>query len=191
MIELVGVSGANIWFIRSGMCQSPDTVNCLTLGKSFNPGQVEAPHLWREEIVLCLVAFDLLNLLAFEIDLVETYNSHPPFCQCKKIHSYLPTTSVNFWSEHTYFSLISNMTLNRSSKYFFPVFFPGMAFKGFAHGKAKLKLQSASSDSNVSHASNHKRLKLPSSGLMSQIGKSSHMGKSQPSCVWVNSKFRF
>lgn len=45
MIELIGVSGNSIRFRRPGVCQSPDTVNCLTLGKSFDPGQVEVPHL--------------------------------------------------------------------------------------------------------------------------------------------------
>lgn len=32
-------------FRRSGLCQGPDTDNYLTLGKSFDPGQVEVPHL--------------------------------------------------------------------------------------------------------------------------------------------------
>lgn len=34
-----------VGFRRPGLCQGPDIDNCLTLGKAFDPGQVEFPHL--------------------------------------------------------------------------------------------------------------------------------------------------
>lgn len=76
-IELVDLLGWNIWLIRSVMWQGFDT-KLSNLGRSFNQGQVQFPHLWKERIgVLWKVIFNFMNLLVSSTFLVKTYNLLP------------------------------------------------------------------------------------------------------------------
>lgn len=109
--EMPGLSGAlgdSVWLGRSEMWQCPDTINCLTLGKSLNPGQFEFPHLWREAIaVLCQVIFDWwIYEMPFKLTWIKIYFMLfplPAFCQLRRINSHRLRTDVNFWREHTDF----------------------------------------------------------------------------------------
>lgn len=97
VIESIDVLGKSPWLRRTALWWGLDTINCLTLGESFNLGQAEFLHPWNEGMaVLWDVISDFRNLSAFFTSLVGTCNSFILFYRGKETNSLRFITCVSF-----------------------------------------------------------------------------------------------